>query len=48
VLDRLRLVGVVGAVLVGSSLVFAPGRPVYLAILAGVATGSLGAAWTRR
>lgn len=41
-------VGATGAVLVLAALVLAPGWPVYLAIVAGVVTGSAAARWARR
>ncbi len=40
--------GATGTVLVLAALVFAPGWPVYLAIVAGVVTGIAAAMWARR
>jgi hypothetical protein len=44
----IAVVGLVGAVLVVASLTFAPGWPVYVAIVAGVVTGCVAAGWARR
>lgn len=40
--------GATGAVIMLAAVVFAPGRPVYAAIVAGVVTGGAAARWPRR
>jgi hypothetical protein len=40
--------GATGAVIMLAAVVFAPGWPVYAAIVAGVVTGSAAAGWPRR
>jgi hypothetical protein len=44
----IALLGATGATLVLAALVFAPGAPVYVAIVGGVLTGGAAARWARR